>query len=114
LSTSDVPEEERFIGNDLDGAQRRFETGQGGFVICCAGWDMQRFGVEQDFLHRVFPEVVSADDMLNALNFCSRGASRREHRLVASGLGARSMTIGYGFNRADWSYIPEECPRGRG
>jgi len=75
---------------------------------------MQRFGVEQDFLHRVFPEVVSADYMLNALNFCSRGASRREHRLVASGVGARSMTIGYGFNRADWSYIPGGVPSGTG
>ena len=25
---------------------------------------------------------------------------------LSSGVGARSMTIAYGFNRADWSYIP--------
>lgn len=25
---------------------------------------------------------------------------------LVSGVGARSLTVAYGFNRADWSYIP--------
>ncbi|RPJ83244.1 MAG: glycoside hydrolase, partial [Acidobacteria bacterium] len=71
-----------------------------------AGWDIQRFGVEQYFLHASFPDVVSTEYMLNALNFvlgCHPGENTAS---FASGVGSRSMTIAYGFNRADRSYIP--------
>lgn len=30
----------------------------------------------------------------------------RNTAAFASGVGARSVTVAYGFNRADWSYIP--------
>jgi len=75
-------------------------------VIWGAGWEIQRFGVEQYFLHRGFPDVVKPEYMLNALNFvlgCHPGENTAS---FASGVGARSMTIAYGINRADWSYIP--------
>ncbi|MFL6331817.1 MAG: glycoside hydrolase family 9 protein [Pyrinomonadaceae bacterium] len=71
-----------------------------------AGWGIQRFGVEQYFLHVVFPEVFDTDYMLRALNFilgCHPGPNTAS---FASGVGARSLTTAYGFNRADWSYIP--------
>jgi hypothetical protein len=71
-----------------------------------AGWGIQRFGVEQYFLHTGFPEVFNADYMLRALNFilgCHPGPNTAS---FASGVGARSLTTAYGFNRADWSYIP--------
>jgi len=71
-----------------------------------AGWGIQRFGVEQYFLHASFPEVFDADYMLRALNFvlgCHPGSNTAS---FASGVGARSLTTAYGFNRADWSYIP--------
>ncbi len=71
-----------------------------------AGWDIQRFGVEQYFLHQAFRDVVSADYMLNALNFVLGVHPGENTASFASGVGARSMTIAYGFNRADWSYIP--------
>jgi len=71
-----------------------------------AGWDIQRFGVEQYFLHRAFPDVVSAEYMLNALNFVLGVHPGENTASFASGVGARSATIAYGFNRADWSYIP--------
>lgn len=71
-----------------------------------AGWEIQRFGVEQYFLHRAFPEVVPADYMLNALNFVLGVHPGENTASFASGVGARSMTVAYGFNRADWSYIP--------
>ena len=38
-------------------------------VIWGAAWGVQSFGVRQYYLHRAFPDVVSADYMLNALNF---------------------------------------------
>jgi endoglucanase len=75
-------------------------------VIWGAGWGIQRFGVEQYFLHQAFPDIVSADYMLNALNFVLGAHPGRNTASFASGVGARSMTTAYGFNRADWSYIP--------
>ena len=71
-----------------------------------AGWDIQRFGVQQYFLHRAFPDVVSAEYMLNALNFVLGVHPGENTASFASGVGARSTTISYGFNRADWTYIP--------
>ena len=71
-----------------------------------AGWGIQRFGVEQYFLHTAFPDVFPTDYVLHALNFvlgCHPGANTSS---FASGVGARSLTTAYGFNRADWSYIP--------
>ena len=71
-----------------------------------AGWDIQRFGVEQYFLHRAFPDVVGTQYMLNALNFVLGVHPGENTASFASGVGARSTTVAYGFNRADWSYIP--------
>jgi endoglucanase len=71
-----------------------------------AGWDIQRFGVEQYFLRRAFPETVSVEYMLNALNFVLGVHPGENTASFASGVGARSATVAYGFNRADWSYIP--------
>jgi len=71
-----------------------------------AGWEIQHFGVQQYFLHRGFPGVVSAEYMLNALNFVLGVHPGENTASFASGVGARSTTVAYGFNRADWSYIP--------
>lgn len=71
-----------------------------------AGWDIQHFGYEQYFLHAGFPNIVSDEYMLAALNFilgCHPGSNTAS---FASGVGAHSMIPAYGFNRADWSYIP--------
>lgn len=71
-----------------------------------AGWDIQRFGYRQYFLHTAFPDIFPDDYMLSALNFilgCHPGSNTAS---FASGVGANSVIPGYGFNRADWSYIP--------
>lgn len=71
-----------------------------------AGWGIQNFGYRQYFLHRAFPQIIPADYMLHALNFvlgCHPGPNTAS---FASGVGARSLITAYGFNRADWSYIP--------
>jgi hypothetical protein len=71
-----------------------------------AGWGIQGFGMEQYFLHTAFPEIFPRELMLHALNFvlgCHPGPNTSS---FVSGVGARSVTTGYGFNRADWSYIP--------
>jgi hypothetical protein len=71
-----------------------------------AGWGIQNFGYKQYFLHTYFPDIFPADYMLHAIDFvlgCHPGSNTAS---FASGVGARSVIPGYGFNRADWSYIP--------
>ena len=71
-----------------------------------AGWDIQSFGFRHYFLARNYPEIFAPDQVFNALNFilgCHPGLNQQS---FASGVGAQSATVGYGLNRADWSYIP--------
>ncbi|MDX1673937.1 MAG: glycoside hydrolase family 9 protein [Longimicrobiales bacterium] len=71
-----------------------------------AGWGIQDFGVRQYFLHTGFPERVPADYMLNALGFVLGTHPGRNTASFVSGVGARSVTTAYGFNRGDWHYLP--------
>ncbi|MDI4645825.1 glycoside hydrolase family 9 protein [Cohnella hashimotonis] len=71
-----------------------------------AGWGIQQQGYEYYFLHRAYPDIFESELIFNALNFvlgCHPGANTMS---FASGVGANSATVGYGLNRADWSYIP--------
>jgi hypothetical protein len=71
-----------------------------------AGWDIQRFGFEYYFLTDAYPDIFPKETVYNALNFvlgCHPGSNTAS---FASGIGARSATVAYGLNRADWSYIP--------
>lgn len=71
-----------------------------------AGWGIQKLGYEYYFLHKAYPELFEPEIIFNALNFvlgCHPGSNTMS---FASGVGAHSATVGYGLNRADWSYIP--------
>lgn len=71
-----------------------------------AGWDIQRFGFEYYFLTNAYPDIFPADIVYSALDFilgCHPGSNAAS---FASGVGAKSATVAYGLNRADWSYIP--------
>ena len=71
-----------------------------------AGWGIQNFGYKQYFLYTNFPDIFTDNYMLHAINFvlgCHPGSNTSS---FASGVGAKSMTTAYGFNRADLSYIP--------
>lgn len=57
-------------------------------------------------LAKEYPEIFAPDQVVNALNFilgCHPGINQAS---FAGGVGAQSTTVGYGLNRADWSYIP--------
>jgi hypothetical protein len=71
-----------------------------------AGWEIQSMGMKQYFLHKSFPEIVPPDYMLNALNFVLGCHPGQNTASFASGVGAKSTTVAYGYNRSDWSYIP--------
>jgi endoglucanase len=70
------------------------------------GWDVQLFGLRHYYLHAAWPDLVPARHFLNALNYilgCHPGTNTSS---FASGVGSRSLTVAYGVNRADRSYIP--------
>jgi len=71
-----------------------------------AGWTVQERGVRQYFFHKGWPEATSTDSYVNALNFVLGVHPGENNASFASGVGSRSATVAYGFNRADWSYIP--------
>ena len=57
-------------------------------------------------MHTAFPELFSSDLLFSALNFvlgCHPGSNQES---FVSGVGSDSLTVGYGLNRADWSFIP--------
>ncbi|MBK8944600.1 MAG: glycoside hydrolase family 9 protein [Ignavibacteriae bacterium] len=71
-----------------------------------AGWGIQDFGVNLLLMHLGFPEIINSEYVFNAMNFvlgCHPGENTDS---FISGVGANSLTVAYGVNRADWSYIP--------
>jgi len=71
-----------------------------------AGWGIQSFGVDQLFLHLGFPKIFKSEYVFNALNFILGVHPGENTASFASGVGVNSLTVAYGINRADWSYIP--------
>lgn len=71
-----------------------------------AGWSIQRFGVEQYFFHKGWPEICDESFFLNALNFVLGVHPGANTSSFASGVGSESVLVAYGVNRADWSFIP--------
>ena len=71
-----------------------------------AGWQIQRFGMEQYFFYKSWPEFETEDLFINALNFVLGVHPGNNTASFASGVGSNSLLVAYGVNRADWSYIP--------
>lgn len=78
------------------------------------GWDIQSFGFRHYFLASAYPEIFSAEPVASALNFVLGAHPGTNQASYASGVGATSATVGYGLNRADWSYIPGGVISGTG
>ncbi len=71
-----------------------------------AGWLIQRFGWDQWMLHLSFPDLFPRTYALQALSFILGVHPGSNTASFVSGVGAKSLTTAYGFNRADWSHIP--------
>jgi hypothetical protein len=71
-----------------------------------AGWTIQEFGVKQWMLRQGWPDLVPVENFVNALNFDLGVHPGENDASFVSGVGAHSATVAYGFNRADWTYIP--------
>lgn len=70
------------------------------------GWEIQRQGFEYYFLHHAYPDIFGPEMVFDALNFvlgCHPGSNNTS---FASGIGTKSALVAYGWNRADWSFVP--------
>ncbi len=69
------------------------------------GWSLQRFAVHYYYLVQAFPDLFDRESLLRVLNYVL-GWHPANNLSLVSGVGAQSLTIAYGTNRAEWSYIP--------
>ena len=79
-----------------------------------AGWDIQARGARYYYLYKAYPEIFTPEYMYHSLNFVLGVHPGSNTQSFASGVGTKSVTIGYGLNRADWSYIPGGVVSGTG
>lgn len=63
------------------------------------------FAVQMYFLHEAFPEIVSREYTLRALDYIL-GAHPVSNISYVSAVGTQSRLIAYGNNRADYTFIP--------
>ncbi|MBN1887092.1 MAG: glycoside hydrolase family 9 protein [Thermoflexales bacterium] len=68
-------------------------------------WHIQEHALHHYFLHRAFPDLFDRELVLRALNYVL-GCHPASDVSLVSGVGARSLIPAYGYNRADWGYIP--------
>jgi endoglucanase len=71
-----------------------------------AGWGIQALGFRYYFVVKDYPEIFEPDMMFNALNFVLGSHPGKNTNSFASGIGTNSVTVAYGVNRGDWSFIP--------
>jgi endoglucanase len=63
------------------------------------------FATHMYFLHLAFPEIVGTDYTLRGLDYVL-GVHPVSNVSLVSGVGTHSKLIGYGNNRADYTFIP--------
>jgi len=67
--------------------------------------DVATFGSTMYMLHAAFPEIVGPEYSLRALDYML-GRHPANNLSLVSTVGTQSRLIGYGHNRADYSFIP--------
>jgi len=78
------------------------------------GWGIQQLGMQHYFLHKYLSGYFSNKLIMNALNFILGNHPGENTSSFTSGVGSRSITVAYGVNRADWSFIPGGVASGTG
>jgi endoglucanase len=92
-------------------ARRAAETPYGAAVawrpaVWGPGWEVQRQGVRCFFLHRAYPELFPARLVLSALGYVLGCHPGDDPVSFVFGVGSRSVTSAYGFQRAEGAHIP--------
>ena len=80
-----------------------------GVPITTGGWGgsgaVLGFAMQAYLLHLAFPAIVGGEYAVRGLDYVL-GTHPVSSVSLVSGAGARSMTVAYGHNRADFSFIP--------
>jgi endoglucanase len=88
---------------------REFAANPFGVPILEGGWAgsnaVARFGTNMYLLHKTFPEMFGPEYTLSALDYLL-GRHPVNNLSLVSTVGTKSKLIGYGHNRADYSFVP--------
>ncbi|PAP75029.1 glycoside hydrolase family 9 protein [Rubrivirga marina] len=80
-----------------------------GVPVGMGGWGgaggALQFAMTNHILHRAFPDLVGPEPALRGVEYVL-GRHPGSDVSMISGIGARSKTVAYGMNRADYSFIP--------
>lgn len=75
------------------------------FKVWGNNWDVLDLGARIYYLIKHFPEIFDEEYLYSALNY-NFGCHPATNHSYVSGVGVNSATVGYGFNRSEWTYIP--------
>lgn len=75
------------------------------FKVWGNNWDVLDLAGRLYFLIKHLPGDFPQDFLLNAVNY-TLGCHPASNHSYVSGVGLKSATVAYGFNRADWTFIP--------
>jgi len=67
--------------------------------------EVAMFGTNMYLLHKAFPKIVGPEYTLRALDYML-GRHPANNLSLVSTVGTRSKLVGYGHNRADYSFVP--------
>ena len=68
-------------------------------------WSFLQKAVDLYFLNRAFPDLINENVIVSVIGYCL-GCHPVSNASLVSGVGPKSLTVAYGINRADWTYIP--------
>ena len=69
------------------------------------GWDIQEFALQYFYLNQKYPDLFDSEPLYNVVNYVL-GCHPGSNTSLVSGVGAHSITIGFGLNRTMEGYIP--------
>ncbi len=75
------------------------------FEIWGNNWDVLDLGARIYYFIKHFPEIFPENYLFSAVNY-NFGCHPASNHSYVSGVGVNSATVGYGFNRSEWTYIP--------
>lgn len=117
LAVRAIPFMDEAYGREVETAVRSYAQGLErmaganpfGVPVTAGGWGGSGaaigFAMNAHVLHRAFPDLVGPEYVLRGLEYVL-GTHPGSSVSMVSGVGARSKTVAYGANRADYSFIP--------
>jgi len=75
------------------------------FRVWGNNWDVLDLAGRTYYFIKHFPELFDEEYLYSAVNY-NFGYHPASNHSYVSGVGVNSATVGYGFNRSEWTYIP--------